>query len=72
VRIGNALLQTEQRLQVRIGEEQLPEGHQLGRLAQLGRNRMNEIRNQTRAAVVSLWHFIKFNQIQSKVALKIN
>jgi hypothetical protein len=33
---------------------------------------MNEIRNQTRAAVVSLWHFIKFNQIQSEIALKIN
>ena len=69
MRIGNALLQTEQRLQVRIGEEQLPEGHQLGRLAQLGRNRMDEIRNQTRAAVVSLWRFIKFNQIQSLVLM---
>lgn len=60
VRISYAFLQAEQGLKVRVREEQLPEGHQLGRLAQLGRNRMNEIRHQTRATVISL-HRSKFN-----------
>ena len=54
VRIGYALLQTEQRLEVRIGEEQLAVDNQLRRLAQLSRHRMDEISNETRATVLRL------------------
>ena len=54
VRIGDALLEAELRLQLRLVQQQLPVGHQLRRLAQLRRQRVHKVRHQARAAVVRL------------------
>ena len=62
VRIGDALGQAEPRLQKRIAQHHLPEGHQLRRLTQLRRDRVHEIGNQARAAVVALISFKTINQ----------
>jgi len=61
VRISYALLQAEQRLEMRIREEQLTVGNQLGRLAQLSCHRMDEISYETSAAVLCLTKMVGNN-----------
>ena len=81
MRIGDAGFQREQALQMGVGEQQLAEGQQLRRLAQLRRYRMHEIRYQTRTAVLTLYphpqnnhYYIKLHStsFNSKPKLKKN
>lgn len=54
VRVRDALLQAEQRLQMGVRQKQLPVANQLRGLAQLGGQRVHKVRHQARTAVLGL------------------